>query len=71
MLYATAEGGLGQLFLDAETVRRGWRFAAPGASSAVEALDSSIDMTEDGVQVQCYPHIPPNRDEPDPGSKVF
>jgi hypothetical protein len=44
-----AMGQSAQLFLDAETVRRGWKFAAPGVSSAVEAMDSSIDMTEDGV----------------------
>mmetsp|Transcript_38791 Transcript_38791/g.74315 ORF Transcript_38791/g.74315 Transcript_38791/m.74315 type:complete len:719 (+) Transcript_38791:332-2488(+) len=51
IIFSSTTGQVGQMFLDSESVRRGWKFEGDGATklASVEAMDASIDLTEDGT----------------------
>jgi len=68
VLYGTLDGTMGQLFLDTDTVRRGWLLQKPGGRGAggITAISTRFDFTQDGtndivvgrddgqVQVYCF-----------------
>mmetsp|Transcript_16876 Transcript_16876/g.20317 ORF Transcript_16876/g.20317 Transcript_16876/m.20317 type:complete len:715 (+) Transcript_16876:403-2547(+) len=51
VLYATSGGILGEMHLDTESVRRGWKMQSEAAHcAAVEVMNTDLDLTKDGVQ---------------------
>ena len=53
VLYGTAQGGVGQIFLDGEKVRRGWvmdpKTSEAPSRAGISALHGDCDLTGDGV----------------------
>ena len=49
IIYGTEKGGLGQIFLDSDAIRRGWNISVDSSLGGINCLAAKYDFTGDGV----------------------
>ncbi|QDZ21231.1 Bardet-Biedl syndrome 7-like protein [Chloropicon primus] len=49
IIYGTERGGLGQLFLDSDAIRRGWNMPVENSVGGVNCVCAKYDFTGDGI----------------------